>query len=107
MLRTIPNRNGAMFAAVAAAQLLDLVTFVPAAARMGIGAERNPLAQMLYTSAGPLGPAILKAAAVAVMLLLLVRVARRFPACAVPSAALVAGIGLVGAASNIAFGLLR
>jgi len=32
---------------------------------------------------------------------------RRFPTYVVPSAALVLGIGVLGAASNIAFGLLR
>ena len=96
-----------MFAAVAVAQLLDLATFVPAVARVGIGAESNPLARTLYLSAGPMGPAALKAAAIAIMLLALVRVARRFPAYALPSAALVAGIGLFGAASNLLFGLLR
>jgi threonine/homoserine efflux transporter RhtA len=103
----MPNRYAAVFAAVAVAQLLDLVTFLPAVARVGIGAESNPLARTLYLSAGPGGPAALKAAAVAIMLLALVRVARRFPAYAVPSAALVLGIGLLGAASNLAFGLLR
>jgi hypothetical protein len=54
-----------------------------------------------------LGPAALKAAAIAMMLLFLVRVVKRFPAYIVPSAALVAGIGLLGATSNLLFGLLR
>jgi threonine/homoserine efflux transporter RhtA len=83
------------------------VTFLPAVARVGIGAESNPLARTLYLTAGPLGPTALKAAAVAIMLLALLRVARRFPAYTLPSAALLLGIGLVGAASNLLFGLLR
>jgi threonine/homoserine efflux transporter RhtA len=92
---------------VAVAQLLDLVTFVPAVARVGINAESNPFARTLYQSVGPLGPATLKAAAIAIMLLALVRVARRFPTRVALSAAILAGIGLLGAASNLMFGLLR
>jgi threonine/homoserine efflux transporter RhtA len=107
VLRPIPNRYGAVFAAVAVAQLLDLATFVPAVAHVGIGAESNPLARSLYLSVGPLGPAALKAAAIAFILLALLRVVRRFPTYALPSAALMVGIGLFGAASNLLFGLLR
>jgi len=107
VLRPMPNRYAAVFVAVAVAQLLDLATFVPAVARVGIGAESNPLARTLYLSAGPLGPAALKAAAIAIMVMALVRVVRRFPAYVLPSAALVVGIGLFGATSNVLFGLLR
>ena len=78
-IRTLPNRYAALFAAVAVAQFLDLATFVPAVARVGIDAESNPLARMLYLSAGPLGPAALKAGAIALMMLALMRVVRRFP----------------------------
>ena len=106
-LRSGANRFGALFAAVVAAQLLDLATFVPAVARVWIGAESNPLARSLYMIDGPLGPALLKTAAVAIMLLALLRVERRFPTLALPSAALLIGIGLFGAASNLLFGLLR
>jgi threonine/homoserine efflux transporter RhtA len=107
VLRPMPNKYGAVFAAVAVAQLLDLATFVPAVAHVGIGAESNPLARSLYLSVGPLGPAALKAAAIAFILLALLRVVRRFPTYALPSAALMIGIGLFGAASNLLFGLLR
>jgi hypothetical protein len=107
VLRPMPNRYAAVFAAVAAAQLMDLATFVPAIARVGIGAESNPLARTLYLSVGPLGPAALKAAAITIMLMALVRVVRRFPTYTLPSAALVVGIGLFGATSNVLFGLLR
>ena len=96
-----------LFAAVALAQVLDLLTFVPAVAKVGIEAESNPLARSLYALDGPLGPALLKAAAVAFMLLVLLRVERRFPSFGVPSAALLVGIGLLGAGSNLLFGLLR
>lgn len=107
VLRPMPNRYAPVFAAVIVAQLLDLATFVPAVARVGIGDESNPFARTLYQSVGPLGPAALKAAAITIMLLALVRVARRFPTYVLPSAALVAGIGLFGATSNLLFGLLR
>jgi hypothetical protein len=105
-LRSTSNRYAAVLAVVAAAQLLDLATFIPAVARVGIGAESNPLARSLYLSAGPIGPAALKAAAISIMLLALLRVVRRFPTLALPSAALVVAIGLFGAASNLLFGLL-
>jgi hypothetical protein len=107
LLRAMRHRPSALFAAVAVAQLLDLATFLPAVARVGIGAESNPLARTAYLSLGPLGPAALKAAAFAVMLAALVRVIQRFPAFALPSAALIVGIGLFGTASNVLFGLLR
>jgi hypothetical protein len=103
----MPHRYVALLAAVALAQLLDLATFLPAVARVGIGAESNPVARTLYLSMGPLGPAALKAAAIAIILLALVRVVRRFPAYAPQSGALVVGIGLFGAVSNLVFGLLR
>jgi hypothetical protein len=107
VLRTIPPRSLALFAAVAIAELLDLITFLPAVARVGIGAESNPLARTLYASMGPLGPVALKGAAVTIMVIALVRVVRRFPAFAIPSAGLIVGIGLFGTASNVLFGLLR
>ncbi len=107
MLRIMPDRYPTMFVVVAVGQFLDLATFLPAVARVGIEAESNPLARTLYLSVGPWGPAALKVAAVAIMLLALVRVGRRFPTYALPSAALVLGIGLFGATSNLLFGLLR
>ena len=106
MLRSMSNRYTAVFAAVAAVELLDLATFIPAVSRMGVGAEGNPLARTLYLSAGPLGPMALKAAGIAVILLALTRVVRRFPTLVFPSAALALGIGLFGVASNVLFVLL-
>ncbi|HEY7935878.1 MAG TPA: hypothetical protein VID26_01990 [Candidatus Limnocylindrales bacterium] len=104
-LRWLPNRAALLIAAVIAAQLLDLATFVPAVARVGIGAESNPLARSLYLLQGPFGPALLKGAAISVMLLALLRVQRRFPNLVLPSAVILVAIGLVGAASNLLFGL--
>jgi len=107
VLRLVPIRYAAIFVVVAAAQLLDLVTFLPAVARAGIGAESNPLARALYLSAGAWGASALKAVAITIILLTLARVLRRFPTYALPSAAFAMGIGLFGAASNVFFGLLR
>ncbi len=107
VLRITPNRYPAMFAVVVVAQLLDLATFVPAVARAGIGAESNPLARALYLSAGPIGPAALKVGAIAIMLLVLMRILRRFPRYSLPPSALLVAIGLAGAGSNLVFGLLR
>ncbi len=107
LLRLTQTRYPVLYALVVVAELLDLATFLPAAAHVGIGAESNPLARTLYLSAGPLGLAALKAAAIAVMLLALIRVARRFPTLALPSASLVVLIAAVGATSNVVLGLLR
>jgi hypothetical protein len=49
----------------------------------------------------------LKAAGIAIILVALSRVVRRFPTLVLPSAALALGIGLFGVASNVLFGLLR
>ncbi len=107
VVHAIPTRFAAILAIVTAAQLLDLATFIPAVARVGIGAESNPLARTLYLSAGPIGPAALKAATIAILLLALLRVVRRFPSYAIPSGAFMAGIALFGAASNLLFGVFR
>jgi hypothetical protein len=106
-LRSIPNRYVAVLAAVAAVELLDLATFIPAVTRMGVGAEDNPLARTLYLLAGPLGPAALKAAATSIILLALARVVRRFPGKVLPSAVLASAIGLFGVASNVGVALIR
>jgi hypothetical protein len=105
-LGAIPDRYVVLLGLVILAQLFDLLTFVPAVARVGIEAESNPLAQVLYLSVGPLGPALLKVGAILVMVLAMRRVLRRFPGYAAGSAALLVAIGLAGAASNVA-GLIR
>ena len=107
MPRLFPSRYATVFVVVATAQILDLVTFIPAVARAGVGAESNPLARALYLSAGAWGASALKAVAITIILLTLARVLRRFPTYALPSAAFAMGIGLLGATSNVLFGLLR
>ena len=87
--------------------MLDLATFLPAVARVGIGAESNPFARALYMSFGPAGPALLKVTAITVIVAALLWVARRYPTRLLPAALLAAGIGCAGFASNIAFGLAR
>jgi hypothetical protein len=87
-------------------QLGDLVTFIAAIGRKGIQAEQNFLARELYLRAGEFGPVLLKAAAVIVLVLLVRRVAERFPAYAAPAAWVAIGVGLVGLGSNVLFGLL-
>jgi hypothetical protein len=91
---------------VVLAQIGDLVTFIPAIGRTGIQAERNILARELFVRAGELGPILLKAAAVIVLVLLVRRVGQRFPAYAAPAALLAIGLGLVGLGSNVVFGIL-
>jgi hypothetical protein len=92
--------------AVMAAQLADLLTFIPAVGVTGIGAESNPLARQLFTLMGPAGPAAFKLIAVVALVLLVRRVAIRFPALAVPAATLAIALGLLGMASNVIVGLL-
>jgi len=100
-------RNQRLFFVVIVAQLADLATFLPAVARNGIHAEQNPLARGLFESIGTAGPAVLKVGALAIVLLVLWRIAVRFPAYAWRSGALAIGLGLFGAWSNIAFALAR
>lgn len=92
--------------AVILTQLTDLVTFIAAIGRTGIQAEQNVLARELFLRAGDIGPVLLKMAAVLTLVLLVRRVARRFPGYARPAAWVAIVLGLVGLGSNIAFGLL-
>ncbi|MEA2633174.1 MAG: hypothetical protein QOE66_3393 [Chloroflexota bacterium] len=87
-------------------QLGDLVTFIAAIGRTGIQAERNVLARELFLRVGEFGPILLKAAAVIVLVLLVRRVAQRFPRYAAPAAWLAIGLGVVGLGSNVLFGIL-
>lgn len=107
MNAAILRRHRFLIAAIVIAQLCDLVTFLPAISRVGIGAESNPLARYLFTTMGMAGPIALKLTAIAVVILVLWRVAARFPRYSLPPTLLAVGIGLIGAWSNIAFGLLR
>ena len=97
MLRAIPARNAALLAVAVAMQLLDLVTFIGAVARVGIRGESNPIARALYQSQGQAGPAELKLVATTVIVLALLWTSRRFLAAAlVPM-----GIAFAGFASNV------
>lgn len=96
-----------LFALVVAAQLADLVTFMAAISNVGIHAEQNPVARGLFDSLGSAGPAAYKVGAVGVIVLVLWRIAVRFPGYAGRSAALAVALGALGAWSNVAFGLVR
>jgi hypothetical protein len=89
------------------ANILDTVTFLPAVARVGIGAESNPVVRELYLAFGPLGPVALKAFAIVAVILALQWTIVRFRGMVWPPAFLAGALGLVGAYSNVAFGLLR
>ena len=91
---------------VVLAQVADLVTFIVAVGRTGIEAEQNILARALFIRFGDAGPALLKVAAVVTLVLLVRRVALRFPRLAAPAAGLAIGLGILGFASNVIFGLL-
>ena len=95
-----------LLGAVVLTQLGDLLTFIAAIGRTGIQAEQNFLARELFIRAGDVGPVLLKAAAVIILVLLVRRVGQRFPAYAAPAAWLAVGLGLVGLGSNVLFGLL-
>ena len=95
-----------LLAAVILSQLGDLVTFIAAIGRKGIQAEQNFLARELFIRAGDIGPVLLKAAAVILLVLLVRRVGQRFPTYTAPAAWLAICVGLVGLGSNVVFGLL-
>lgn len=105
MIAIANPRTRWLFLAVIATQVADLVTFLPAIARVGIGAEQNPVARALFVTLGTTGPVMLKIGATAVVLVLLWRVAVRFPAFAGRSALIAVSLGLLGAWSNVVFGL--
>jgi hypothetical protein len=107
VLRPIPARKSALLAAVVGVQLMDLVTCIPAVARVGIDAESNPIARALYVSYGAAGPALLKLMSTAILVLALLLIARRFPTRLLPAALVPAALGFAGFASNVVFGLAR
>ena len=89
------------------ANILDTLTFLPAVARVGIGAEANPIVRELYVAFGPLGPVALKAVAIVAVVLALQYTLVRFRGKVWPPAFLAGALGLFGAYTNVAFGLLR
>ncbi len=88
-------------------QLLDLVTFAPAVARVGVGVESNPFARVLYVSSGAAGVALMKLIVTATLVLVLLWVARRFPAGLLPAVLLATALGVAGFASDVFLGLVR
>lgn len=88
---------------VAAAQLADLVTFFAAASVIPISNETNVLAGAAWNLAGPIGVMSLKLAALIPSLMIVDRLShvrvRWVPLAAV---SIPAGIGLAGAAGNVA-----
>ena len=106
MLLSATFRNQRLLLIVIVAQLADLLTFVPAIGRVGIGAESNPIVRDLFAAMGTAGPAALKVCATIAVVALLYRVAVRYPNLAGRSCMVAVGLGLLGAWSNIAFGLV-
>jgi hypothetical protein len=95
-----------LLAGVVLTQLADLVTFIAAVGHTGIEAEQNLLARALFLRVGDAGPVLLKVAAVLTLVLLMRRVALRFPRLAAPAGWLAICLGMLGVASNVVFGLL-
>jgi len=91
---------------IVAIQLADLTTFAAAVRRVGIDQESNAVARQLFAVAGDFGPVLLKVAATLTILLILRRIARRFPDRAPLAAWVAISVGLVGALSNVVVGLL-
>ena len=106
MQQALAWREKAVFFVVVIAQLCDTLTFIPAVARVGIAAERNALVRHLYSSIGPAGPLLLKVASIGIVIAALCLLRTRFPRQLLPVACLVVAIGLFGAWSNVAHGLL-
>jgi threonine/homoserine efflux transporter RhtA len=102
---TVAPRTRWLFLAVIVTQVADLATFLPAIARVGIGAEQNPIARTMFMTLGAAGPIVLKIGATGVVLILLWRVADRFPAFAGRSTLVAVLLGILGAWSNVTFGL--
>jgi hypothetical protein len=75
--------------------------------RVGIQAERNFLVRHLYVSFGPAGPIILKLGAIALLVGALLWIRSRYPTHVSVVAFAIAVAGLVGAWSNLSFGVLR
>ena len=106
MLLSASLRNQRLLLIVIVAQFADLVTFLPAINRVGIGAEQNPIVRDLFLAMGAAGPAAFKVCASVAVVALLYRVAVRYPNLAGRSCMVAVGLGLLGAWSNIAFGLV-
>jgi hypothetical protein len=104
--RTLRSSAAWLLAGVVLAQAADLVTFIAAIRHTGIEAEQNLIARTLFMQFGDAGPVMLKGVAVLLLIALVRRVALRYPRLRAPAAGLAMGIGVLGLASNVAFGLV-
>jgi hypothetical protein len=82
------------------AQLADAITFAIGINRLGIDAEANAWAAMVFHSAGLDGVLMAKAAAIVVIIGLLVLAAHRFPRLLFLGGAAATSVGLLGFAAN-------
>jgi hypothetical protein len=104
--RTLRSTATWLLVGVVLAQAADLLTFIAAIRHTGIRAEQNLLARSLFLQFGDAGPVMLKGAAIILLVMLLRRVVVRYPRLVAPAAGLAMGIGVLGFASNVAFGLV-
>lgn len=88
-----------LYAAVAGAMLGDLLTFALVEPLTGIGAESNPVMSRAFITAGLLGVILIKVAATAIILGVLLRI--KVPSMRRVAAGLGMAIGLVGVAGNV------
>jgi hypothetical protein len=100
-LRQAVGRLAPVLLVLAAAQILDLVTFAFAVDRWGIQGELGPLG-MLYAHAGYWAVAAVKAATIVSVMLAMVLFRWQNPATPWRLGLIAAAIGTFGAATNVA-----
>ena len=100
-LRQAVGRLAPVLLVLAAAQILDLVTFAFAVDRWGIQGELGPLG-VVYAAAGYWAVAAIKAATIASVMLAMVLFRWQNPATPWRIGLIAAAIGAFGAATNVA-----
>lgn len=85
-----------------AAQVLDLITFIPAVMRWGIYYETNPLMRTAHEIGGIGGVVIVKAVAIVAMVAILAYFAPRNKTTLVAGIVIMTIIGTLGWLSNVA-----
>ena len=105
--RDLFARNWQLLAVVVLAQLCDLATFLMGIARVGIGAESNPLVRNLYETFGAAGPLMLKLGTLGMVLPLLWFVAARYNSRILGPTFVAVAISLIGIYGNFAHGITR
>jgi hypothetical protein len=100
-VRQTVGRLAPVLLVLAAAQLLDLVTFAFAVDKWGIQGELGPLG-MVYEAAGYWAVAAVKVATIAVVMLAMVAFRWQKPATPWRLGLIAAAIGAFGAATNVA-----